>query len=44
MTEPNQNPEQIARDQIDEMLRQSGWEVQSKNKVDFIGEQGCRRP
>ena len=24
----NQNPEQIARDQIDEMLHQAGWEIQ----------------
>ncbi len=40
MTEPNQNPEQIARDQIDEMLRQSGWEVQSKNTVDLSANKG----
>ena len=40
MTEPNQNPEQIARDQIDEMLRQSGWEVQSKNLVDLSANKG----
>lgn len=31
----NQNPEQIARDKIDEMLRDAGWLVQSKNKVDL---------
>ncbi len=24
----NKNPEQIARDHIDELLRQSGWTVQ----------------
>lgn len=24
----NQNPEQIARDNIDELLRQAGWAVQ----------------
>jgi len=29
----NQNPEQIARDEIDAMLIQAGWQVQSKNKV-----------
>lgn len=31
----NQNPEQIARDKIDHMLREAGWVVQSKNKVDL---------
>lgn len=30
----NQTPEQIARDKIDAMLREAGWEVQSKNKID----------
>jgi type I restriction enzyme, R subunit len=29
----NQNPEQIARDKIDQMLIESGWLVQSKDKV-----------
>lgn len=29
----NQNPEQIARDKIDQMLTQAGWLVQSKDKV-----------
>jgi|TARA_R110002012_G_scaffold321121_3_gene547645 type I restriction enzyme R subunit len=33
--EPNQNPEQLARDRIDEMLREAGWVVQSKNQVDL---------
>lgn len=33
--EYNQNPEQIARDQIDKMLGDAGWIVQSKNKVDL---------
>ncbi len=36
----NQNPEQIARDQIDELLKQSGWLVQSykqKNIAAAIG-------
>ena len=36
----NQNPEQIARDKIDEMLRQAGWEVQSKKKVDLSASKG----
>lgn len=31
----NQNPEQEARDQIDDMLTQAGWIVQSKNEVDI---------
>jgi len=30
---PNQNPEQIARDKIDAMLRASGWDVQDKNRI-----------
>lgn len=36
----NQNPEQIARDTIDEMLREAGWLVQSKNKVDLSANKG----
>ncbi|MFV0539621.1 MAG: type I restriction endonuclease, partial [Aestuariibaculum sp.] len=36
----NQNPEQIARDKIDEMLREAGWLVQSKNKVDLSASKG----
>jgi type I restriction enzyme R subunit len=31
----NQNPEQIARDHIDQMLLDAGWVVQSKNKVNL---------
>lgn len=31
----NQNPEQIARDKIDDMLRKAGWLVQSKDKVNL---------
>ena len=34
MTE-NQNPEQKARDNIDALLRQAGWVVQSANKIDL---------
>lgn len=36
----NQNPEQIARDRIDEMLRQAGWEVQAKDKINFNAAKG----
>ncbi len=31
----NQNPEQLARDQIDLMLYASGWDVQNKNAVNM---------
>ncbi len=31
----NQNPEQIARDRIDDHLRASGWHVQNKDAIDF---------
>jgi type I restriction enzyme R subunit len=31
----NQNPEQVARDRIDQMLRQAGWIVQSKKETDL---------
>ncbi len=31
----NQNPEQIARDEIDEQLQASGWIVQNKNAVNL---------
>jgi type I restriction enzyme R subunit len=34
MTE-NQNPEQKARDNIDTLLKQAGWVVQSAKKIDF---------
>ena len=33
--EINQNPEQIARDKIDILLRDAGWAVQSKDKIDL---------
>jgi type I restriction enzyme R subunit len=36
----NQNPEQIARDKIDAMLRNSGWLIQSKEKVDLSANLG----
>lgn len=36
---PNQNPEQQARDQIDDLLKASGWSVQDRKGIDFtIGE------
>ena len=31
----NQNPEQIARDRIDDRLRDAGWHVQDRNAIDF---------
>ncbi len=33
--EANRNPEQIARDRIDERLRAAGWHVQNRNAIDF---------
>ena len=35
MADKNRTPEQQARDNIDLMLEQAGWKVQSKNKIDF---------
>jgi type I restriction enzyme, R subunit len=35
MTLKNQNPEQYARDQIDALLRNAGWVIQSKTKIDL---------
>lgn len=37
---PNQNPEQIARDNIDAQLRVCGWDVQSKDKIDLAANDG----
>jgi type I restriction enzyme, R subunit len=31
----NQNPEQLARDNIDALLRQSGWVIQNKNQLNL---------
>jgi type I restriction enzyme R subunit len=31
----NQNPEQLARDQIDVLLRQSGWAVQNLKNINL---------
>lgn len=36
----NQNPEQIARDTIDEQLKASGWDVQAKTAINFHVGQG----
>jgi type I restriction enzyme R subunit len=36
----NQNPEQIARDEIDKLLEAAGWVVQSKKKVDLSAAKG----
>ncbi|MDP2455077.1 MULTISPECIES: DEAD/DEAH box helicase family protein [unclassified Kaistella] len=36
----NQNPEQIARDKIDQMLREADWIVQSKTEVDLSAGRG----
>jgi hypothetical protein len=35
MAKPNQNPEQIARDNIDTMLAEAGWKVQDNKHIDF---------
>ena len=35
MTERNQTPEQLARDNIDRMLEIAGWKVQHNKKIDF---------
>ncbi|MDX2242825.1 MAG: type I restriction-modification enzyme R subunit C-terminal domain-containing protein [Leptolyngbyaceae cyanobacterium bins.302] len=35
MASANQSPEQIARDLIDALLRQAGWVIQPKNKINF---------
>ncbi|MDX8409382.1 MAG: hypothetical protein R8J84_04970 [Mariprofundales bacterium] len=37
---PNQNPEQLARDQIDRMLNAAGWVIQDKTAVNFTTSPG----
>ncbi|MEO5782806.1 MAG: hypothetical protein ABIQ07_06015 [Ginsengibacter sp.] len=32
---PNQNPEQLARDNIDEALVKCGWVIQNKNQINL---------
>lgn len=34
---PNQNPEQVARDKVDLMLEKAGWRIQDYNKINFQG-------
>ena len=36
----NQNPEQIARDQIDKMLEAAGWSVQNQNEANLSASKG----
>ena len=36
----NQNPEQIARDRIDKMLKNAGWAIQSKKDVNLTASKG----
>lgn len=36
----NQNPEQKARDEIDQLLAKAGWAVQDKKKIDFSASLG----
>ncbi|MCY4156265.1 MAG: DEAD/DEAH box helicase family protein [Gammaproteobacteria bacterium] len=40
MPKANQTPEERARDIIDGMLRQAGWNVQSKDRIDFGASSG----
>ena len=40
MTSANQNPEQQARDRIDHLLQQAGWEVQPKKKINLSASLG----
>ena len=35
MADKNRTPEQKVRDNIDEMLEEAGWQVQSKNQINF---------
>ncbi len=37
---PNQDPEQLARDLIDQQLLDCGWFVQDKDKMNFSEELG----
>lgn len=36
----NQNPEQLARDEIDKQLKACGWVIQNKKKVDLYAGDG----
>ncbi|RUA28023.1 MAG: restriction endonuclease subunit R, partial [Bacteroidetes bacterium] len=37
---PNQDPEQLARDQIDQMLEEAGWVIQSKKRINLHANRG----
>ena len=39
----NQSPEQLARDRIDAQLRQAGWAVQAKNRIDLHASRAAKR-
>jgi len=38
--QPNQNPEQLARDKIDNILLKAGWVIQSKDKINLAANKG----
>ncbi|MRT17571.1 DEAD/DEAH box helicase [Vitellibacter sp. q18] len=38
--QPNQNPEQLARDKIDDILLKAGWVIQSKDKINLAANKG----
>ena len=40
MASANQNPEQQARDRIDDLLQQAGWDVQPKKKINLTASLG----
>ena len=40
MSEQNQHPEQRARDRIDDLLRDAGWEIQSKETINVFASLG----
>lgn len=40
MSEMNQHPEQVARDNIDQMLVQAGWIIQSKTRINLAANKG----
>lgn len=40
MASANQNPEQQARDRIDSLLKQAGWDVQPKKKINLSASLG----
>lgn len=40
MAKSNQNPEQVARDRIDDLLIQAGWSIQPKTKINLSASLG----